>query len=90
MMKYLDSTTLRKGRTMSLASNQPSGGPETLAEMEAALLARIDEAKEVLARADGLDEEERAEIHAILEALRHDCEAHAAMFKSLTTEDRHA
>ncbi len=75
---------------MSSAGNQSPAGLESLAKMEAALLARIDEAREVLSRADGLDEEERAEIHTILEAMRHECEAHATVFKSLATENSHA
>ena len=75
---------------MSLAGNQSSGGLEQVAKLEATLLGRITEATNVLSRADGFDEEERAEIHAILEALRHDVESHAAIMKSLPTEKPNA
>ncbi len=75
---------------MSLAGNQSSGGLEKLAELEATLLGRIAEASSVLSRSDSLDEEQRAEIHAILEALRHDCESRTAIMRSLPTETCHA
>ena len=72
---------------MSLAGNQSSGGLAKLVELEAGLLGRINEARAILSRADGLDEEERAEIHTILEALRHDCESRAAAMRSLPLEN---
>ena len=75
---------------MSLAGNQSSGGLERLAELEAALLGRIDEARDVLSRTDCLDEEQRAEVHAILEALRRDCESHAHIVGAKSTEQCHA
>jgi len=75
---------------MSLAGNESSGGMEELAELEATLTSRIAEARSVLSRADSLDEEQRAEIHAILEALRHDCESRAAAVRSLLAENCHA
>ena len=54
------------------AGNQSPGGPaEPAAELKAAILGRIRAAGDALQRADGLDEEQRAEIQAILDALAH-------------------
>ncbi len=75
---------------MSLAGHQSPGGLAELARLERELLGRIDAASETLKRADCLDEEQRAEIHAILAAIRHDSEFHAGVVGSLPPETHHA
>ncbi len=75
---------------MSRARNQAVEGVERLAELEQTLQARIAAAGEVLKRSDSLDEEQRAEIHAILEAIRHDSVFHARFVASLPEEACHA
>ena len=79
-----------KGNIMSLAASPSSGGFAELAALEKALLGRVHAAGEVLKRTECLDEEQRAEIHAILEAIRHDSESHAAVVASLPAEPCHA
>ena len=74
---------------MSYVSDRSSGGLAQLAELEKALLGRIDAANETLKRTDCLDEEQRAEIHAILEAIRQDSEFHAGYVSSLGSEACH-
>jgi len=71
---------------MSVVGNDPSGGLSDLADQERALLGRIRAASELLGRTDCLDEEERAEVHAILEAIRHDSEFHASILAALPRE----
>jgi hypothetical protein len=63
---------------MSLTPNPPPGGLEQLAELEKAVLGRVSAAAEELQRVESLDDEQRAEIHAILEAIRHESESSAA------------
>ena len=75
---------------MSYVSDRSSGGLAELAELEKALLGRIDAADTALRRADCFDEEQRAEIHAILDAIRHDSEFHAHYVGSLGSEACHA
>lgn len=53
------------------------------AELESALCGRIVAAVEQLQRVECLDEEQRAEIHAILEAMRHDSLSHASLLGCL-------
>lgn len=66
---------------MSSAAHLGTAGD--LADLEQALLGRIHEACADLRRAESLDEEERAEIHSILEAMRHDAESHARLVHTL-------
>ena len=53
--------------------------------METSFLSRIHAAADDLQRVECLDEEQRAEIHAILEAMRHDSESHAAIVQFLVS-----
>jgi len=78
-----------KDPSMSYVSDRSPGGLAQLAELEKALLGRIDEANDALTRADCFDEEQRAEIHAILEAIRQDSEFHAHYVGSLGSEACH-
>jgi hypothetical protein len=54
-----------------------------MAAREKSLLGEIAAAAAELQRVDCLDEEQRAEVHAILEAMRHDSESHAAIVEVL-------
>ncbi len=64
---------------MSALDRRPQGPWRELAELERGLLAHIQAAQGVLQRTECLEEEQRAEIHTILEALRHDSEFHAGI-----------
>jgi len=75
---------------MSPAHNQVPGQLERVAELESSSLSRIRAAAEDLQRIECLDEEQRAEIHAILEALRHEGESHTNAIKQLHGEYRNA
>lgn len=55
-----------------------------LAELEEGLLLHIQAAEGELRRAECLDEEQRAEIQAILEALKHDGESHVSIIQALS------
>ena len=68
---------------MSLVPDQGPGGFEKLAELEASLLGRIEASADELRHIECLDEEQRAEIHAILEAMKHDGLSHVAVIQSL-------
>jgi len=68
---------------MSLANGQTPDRWQRMAELESALLARLDAAADDLQRVECLDDEQRAEIHAILEAMKHDAVSHAAAVKAL-------
>jgi len=56
------------------------------ADLETSLLGYISAAQNDLQRVEFLDEEQRAEVHAILEAMRHDDESHAALMERLADE----
>ena len=57
---------------MPSSCRQVSDDVDRLATMQAAFLSHVDAAVDQLQRTECLDEEQRAEIHAILEALRHE------------------
>ena len=59
-------------------------------ELEKVFLAHVTAAVDDLQRIECLEEEQRAEIHAILEALKHDGESHAGSLQQLTGEYRNA
>jgi hypothetical protein len=63
---------------------------QRVGEIEASLLGHIDAAQADLARMECLDEEQRAEVHAILDALRHEGQAHAFAVRQLCGEYRNA
>lgn len=63
---------------------------ERLTELESRLLACVNDAGFTLCRAEFLDEEQRAEVHAILQALRHDGQSHLATLSALSREVAHA
>jgi hypothetical protein len=64
---------------MSLVEPQTAGQLRQVAELETSLLSRINAASDDLQRVDCLNEEQRAEVHAILEAMKHDSESHATV-----------
>ena len=64
---------------MSALDRRPQGPWRELVELERGLLAHIQAAQGALQRIECLDEEQRAEIHTILEALKHDSEFHASI-----------
>ncbi|MDY7010819.1 MAG: hypothetical protein SVV80_08720 [Planctomycetota bacterium] len=66
---------------MSSFSGRSLGRLEQVAELEAVLLGRIEDAADELRHIECLDEEQRAEIHAILEAMKHDGQAHASAIR---------
>ena len=69
---------------MSLAESHIPRQLRQAAAMENSLLSQIDAAADDLQRVDCFDEEQRAEIHAILEAMKHDSESHSAIVQFLT------
>jgi hypothetical protein len=75
---------------MSSAKGYTPGEWAHLAELEKGLLLQIDAAELELQRIECLDQEQRAEIHAILQALKHDSQTHASMIASLGGEVCHA
>ncbi len=70
---------------MSSAEGEMSGQLERMAALENSLLSEIAAAAAELQRNECLDEEQRAEVHAILQALRHDSESHAAIVRSMVS-----
>ncbi len=68
---------------MSSVSGLGLGRLEKVAELEASLLGRIETSADELRHIECLDEEQRAEIHAILEAMKHDGLSHVAVIQSL-------
>lgn len=68
---------------MSSATNQGPNQLGRLSELEAILVERIDAACLTLGRAESLDDEQRAEIHAILQAMRHEGQSHRAWLAKL-------
>ncbi len=75
---------------MSLAREQAPGRLVRAEELERAFLSCVDAAEDDLQRTECFDEEQRAEIHAILEALKHDGQSQAGMLHVLQGEYRHA
>jgi len=71
---------------MSSVARHSSGQWRQMAELEKGLLARVAQAQGELQRIEFLDEEQRAEIHAILEAIRHDGESHAQIVGTYISE----
>ncbi len=61
-----------------------------VSEIEQAFLSHVNAAVGDLQRIECLEEEQRAEIHAILEALKHDGESHAGSLQQLMGEYRDA
>lgn len=68
---------------MSLAESHIPGQLRHAAAMESSLLSQIHSVADDLQRVDCFDEEQRAEIHAILEAMKHDSESHSAIVQYL-------
>ena len=68
---------------MSSVSGRSLGQLEQVAELEAVLLGRIEDAADELRHIECLDEEQRAEIHAILEAMKHDGLSHVSVIHAL-------
>jgi len=68
---------------VSSVHSQTLGQLQQAAKREKALLSEIDAAAADLQRADCLDEEQRAEVHAILEAMKHDTQSHAETMQLL-------
>ena len=75
---------------MSSAQGLTSAEWDRLAELEKGLLQHLEAAEGELQRAEDLDEEQRAEIHAILQALRRDGEDQTAIIRSLCGDAGHA
>jgi hypothetical protein len=61
-----------------------------LTELESYLLTCVNAASFTLCRAEFLDDEQRAEVHAILQALRHEGQSHLAALMALAREVCHA
>ncbi len=68
---------------MSSVSGRGLGRLKQVAELEASLLGRIEDAADELRHIECLDEEQRAEIHAILEAMKHDGQFHSSAIRAL-------
>jgi len=68
---------------MSVAKAHTPDRWQRMAELESGFLTRLDAAADDLQRIECLDDEQRAEIHAILEAMKHDAVSHAAVVKAL-------
>ena len=68
---------------MSPAQGQSRSGIRDVLAMESAILGRVKTASDDFQRTDCLDEEQRAEIHAILQAIRHDNESHTLAISAL-------
>ncbi len=73
----------------SLDSETPTDW-RLLGRLESDIQVRIRAVEGELARVECLDEEERAEIHAILQALKHDSEANASILGTYISEARDA
>jgi len=70
---------------MSSAEGEISDQLERMAALESSLLSEIAAAADELQRNEALDDEQRAEVHTILQALRHDSESHAAIVRSMVS-----
>lgn len=68
---------------MSSVHSQTPGQLRQAANLETSLLSEIDAASVHLQRVNCLDEEQRAEVHTILEAMRHDTQSHAETMQFL-------
>ncbi len=68
---------------MSSVSGRGCDRLEKVAKLEASLLGRIEDAADELRHIECLDEEQRAEIHAILEAMKHDGQSHASAIRAM-------
>lgn len=68
---------------MSSVHSQTPGQLRQASDLETSLLSEIDAASVHLQRVNCLDEEQRAEVHTILEAMKHDTESHAATVQLL-------
>lgn len=75
---------------MSLAREQTPEQLGRVEKLEAALLAHVNAAAEDLQRIECLEEEQRAEIHVILEALKHEGQSHTGTLEQLKGEYWHA
>ena len=71
---------------MSSAQDQRVPPLRQVEQLETSLLSTINAADDDLQRVNCLDEEQRAEVHAILEAMRHDSESHAATVQFLASQ----
>ncbi len=69
---------------MAATQEQRVGHFDNAAKLEAAFLSHVSAASNELQRVECLDEEQRAEIHAILDALRHDGESHTNIVQQLS------
>ena len=69
---------------MSAVPEQRVDHFETAVKLEAAFLSHVSAASDDLQRVECLDEEQRAEIHAILDALKHDGESHTNNVQQLS------
>ena len=80
-----DNRAMADGKYISISPSQ--GGMDDqlkdLMKMEKNLLEKITSAIEELQWIDTLNQEQRAEIHTILEAMKHDCESHIEIILSL-------
>ena len=68
---------------MSSVCGQDLGQLKKVAELETSLLVCVEAAVGELQRIECLDEEQRAEIHAILDAMKHDGLSHVAAIHAL-------
>jgi len=68
---------------VSSVHSQTPGQLRQAANLETSLLSEIDAASADLQRVNCLDEEQRAEVHTILEAMKHDTQSHAAIVQLL-------
>jgi hypothetical protein len=69
---------------MSSAQFQAPGDLGQVANLGSTLMAHVKAAAGDLQRLECLDEEQRAEIHAILEAMLHDSESHVRILQGLS------
>ena len=70
---------------MSLSETAMPGQLEQAAATERSLLWQIHAAAGDLERVECFDEEQRAEVHAILEAIKHESESHSAIVQFLVS-----
>jgi hypothetical protein len=68
---------------VSSVHSQMPGQLRQAADLETSLLSEIDAASVHLQRVDCLDEDQRAEVHTILEAMKHDTQSHAETMQLL-------
>jgi hypothetical protein len=74
-----------------MSAENPSPVPfERFAELESHLMTSVNAASFTLCRAEFLDDEQRAEVYAILQALRHEGQSHLAILAALSREVAHA